>query len=159
LLIIYNQYINITFNANNLFLGLLIGVLIYVVEVAVFFMITQNVLIVDFMFYFKGSINYLSFASSVMMLILEELIWRQLLFFNQDHCVLAIIVSSLGFGLSHIIFGKKQVLFKTALGLILTLAYLLSHDILFVMSIHLSYNYFMLRKQGKESDFYGYNRG
>jgi len=150
------HFLYVFFIPQHIILATVLGCVCYVIEVAGFFMITKKALILDLGFYFKGKLPYLSFALSCIISILEELVWRQLLFYNQIDLLLPIGLSIIGFGLSHIVWGKHQVWLKSILGIVLTLIYLVSNDILFVILIHISYNYFMLKKQGKGSQLYGY---
>ncbi|HFE9852292.1 CPBP family intramembrane glutamic endopeptidase [Enterococcus faecalis] len=114
-------------------------------------MITKKSIILDIFFYFgKSNLNYFVLLISSAILFFEELVWRSILFSDQNYLMLSILVSSIGFGACHIVFGKLQVIFKIFLGIILTVLYLLSKDILFVMTVHATYNYFMIKKSGKE---------
>lgn len=145
----HDAYAKFQFRFQDIIFGIILGCTVYMLEVAAYFMITKKSLIVDIAFYFKGTLNFFIFLVSSGISVLEELVWRQALFFKQEYMIVSIFVSSLIFGLCHVVFGKWQVLFKSILGLVLAVSYLLSRDILFVITIHVSYNYLMLKKSGK----------
>lgn len=147
----FGKDIIIEWSVKKIIIGLLLGITLYLIEIILFYMFKYRVIILDITFFLKGKLNIAVALVSLFILILEELVWREMLFSDNNNIILKIILSSIAFGLCHIVFGKLQVVFKCLLSLLLIIAYLYTNDILVTVVIHASYNYCLLKKSGKGS--------
>lgn len=132
----------------DILLGLVVGILVFVMELFILFMIKYKAVVIDLPFYFRGNVNYFSFLISFIVLIHEEIIWRYVLLSIGFNYTLSLLLGAVLFGLCHIYFGKIQIISKFFLGLLLGIIYIVSSSLLLVIVIHSTYNFFIIKKQG-----------
>lgn len=140
--------INITQPTSFLQLFLVSGLAIvyFLIDFFCINMITNKVILLDILYYFKGKIRYSSFALSFIIAIQEEVLFRYY-FFQQEvfSPSLLLVLGSLFFGAVHIIFSKYDVYSKTILGFICGGVFLITNSIILSIIFHLIYNYLTLK--------------
>ncbi|AIS51584.1 abortive infection protein [Thermoanaerobacter kivui] len=160
-LLILAAWINVlyAYNSNIQFTGTLsITILLvvsitslvyYVLDFMLINIIKSDVLILDIAYYFKGRVKMLEFLTSVIIGILEELVFRLYLIESSIKMeFLLLILSSMCFSMVHIFFSKYDVLSKMVMGLVLGYIFIQTHNILYPITFHMIYNWFALKKKG-----------
>ncbi|OTN83645.1 CPBP family intramembrane glutamic endopeptidase [Enterococcus faecium] len=80
----------------------------------------------------------------ILIIVLEELFFRTVTYEHITSPFLFIIISGVSFGLCHIYFSKRDMIYKFFLGMMLAILYVRSNNVYLCILIHLIYNMFIL---------------
>lgn len=122
-----------------------ISLVIYVIDFVVLNIVKNDVLILDFFYFFKGRVNKLQFLFSFIISIIEEIAFRSWLLKTDEKIWVCVALSSICFGIAHVFFSKYDIISKTILGIILAIIYVKSGNILYSVIVHVTYNYFAIK--------------
>lgn len=146
--------IQLTLSFKTIFITIVVSILAIVFFIADFIVlniITNNVLILDFLYFFKGRVQIISFLISLLIAIQEEFLFRYYLFQESGYSSLfLLLIGSVSFGVIHIVFSKYDIFSKTFLGFVCGVIFLLTNSILFSILFHIIYNYFALKNKTTE---------
>ena len=118
-----------------------VGVMIYVVDLAVKNMILNDVLILDIKYYFTPKKNqYFVVVLSLIIACGEELAFRLPLCEINTYTQIVLIVGSVVYGMTHIYFSKYDMISKIIFGFILGIVCLGLKNMLYALIIHIVYN-------------------
>lgn len=127
--------------------SILAAILYFTLDFIVLNMVRHQVLLLDFPYILSGAIQWRSFLISCCMAVVEELTFRYFVLNNLDHPFLPLIMSSVLFGLVHIVFSRYDVVSKAILGLICGVIFIITGNIVIAILFHLVYNYFTLKEK------------
>ncbi len=134
----------------NIIIGIVVIAIFYVLEKMMLVALeNDNTIVIDYRFYFKGRLEKVSFLFSVPVLVLEEMVFRWPLESSELTNIttaILIVISSVSFGMIHVVFSKYDRQSKIILGLILSISMLIFKNVLIVILMHLFYNYLALKR-------------
>ena len=120
---------------------LIIGVAIYVFDLAIKNIIQNDVLILDPSYYFtQNNERYLSIFISVVIACTEEMTFRAPLCIYNQQRVLLLVIGSVSFGCLHLFFSKYDAASKIVLGIVLGLICVIMNNFVYSIIVHIIYN-------------------
>lgn len=118
-----------------------IGLMIYIADLAIKNMYFQNVIILDWKYYFSGKkITNLSMPCSLAIAVCEEIVFRFPVSLFVEQKMIFLFLGSCAYGIVHSFFSKYDAISKTVIGLILGVSIAVTDNIFYLMVAHATYN-------------------
>ena len=121
------------------------SIIIYIIDFFILNIIENNVLILDFKYYFRGKIDKVKFLISCLFAVMEEVVFRMLLIGIENNKIFFLLITSICFGIIHRFFSKYDCFSKFVLGMILGIISIMTENLIYPMMIHIIYNYLTLK--------------
>lgn len=125
----------------SVLLCVLLGIFLYVIDLVIKNIVLNDVLILDFTYYFSfNRETSFKILLSVLIAFEEELIFRFPLCLFERISFFLLFAGTLSFGLAHIFFSKYDVASKMIIGILLGIISIVSHNVFHAIIIHAVYN-------------------
>lgn len=131
-----------TITIGKVFLIAVISIVIYIIDLLSINIVKNDILILDWKYYFKGKVNKIKFFISFVISIMEEIVFRMWILDGTISIFYSLILSSICFGIVHIFFSKYDCVSKAIFGLILGVIYIYTGNIIYTIITHIFYNLF-----------------
>lgn len=125
-----------------------LGLLFYIIDFIVLNMIKNKIIILDISYILRGKASITIYITSFLILCLEEILFRYYVYLNAyNFTVFFLISGSVCFGFVHIKFSRYDMFSKFFLGILCSIIFLLSNNILFSITFHATYSFFTLKNK------------
>jgi uncharacterized protein len=144
------QWVAISLNTFlNILLVIFIASVYFILDFIILHIIRHKILILDIPYILKGKVRLIPFSVSLIVAMLEELLYRfYLLQVSETYVFICLIIGSIYFGLVHISFSKYDMYSKMVLGIVCGILLIVSKNLLYSIIFHFTYNYFALKDKG-----------
>lgn len=134
------------------------GILIYILDLAVKNMILHEVLILDWLYYFRPKKQmYISVLISLLIGCSEELIFRLPICVFSANQLILLVIGMVTYGIVHLFYSRYDAYSKIIFGLVFGICVILMKNIYYSMIMHAVYNILVGLFGGK--DYYNSKKG